>query len=86
MICRQRPDIIIKNRKEETCVLTDVAIPADRNVMQKESENKLKYKSLCTEIQQMCNMKCVTIPVVTRTTGMLTKGLKKNLQAIPGKH
>ena len=26
---------------------TDVAIPADRNVVQKEAEKKLKYKSLC---------------------------------------
>jgi hypothetical protein len=36
-------DIIIKNRKEKTCKLIDVAIPADRNV-QKEAEKKLKYK------------------------------------------
>ena len=30
-----RPDIIIKNKKEKTCTLIDVAIPADRNVVQK---------------------------------------------------
>ena len=41
-----RPDIIIKNKKEKTCTLIDVAIPADRNVVQKEAEKKLKYKSL----------------------------------------
>jgi hypothetical protein len=33
-----RPDIIIKNKKEKTCTLIDVAIPADRNVVQKEAE------------------------------------------------
>jgi len=33
-----RPDIIIKNEKEKTCTLIDVAIPADRNVAQKEAE------------------------------------------------
>jgi hypothetical protein len=44
-------DIIIQNKKEKTCTLIDVAIPAHRNVMQKEAEKKLKYKSLCTEIQ-----------------------------------
>jgi len=32
------------------CTLIDVAIPADRNVVRKEAENKLKYKSLCIEI------------------------------------
>jgi hypothetical protein len=41
-----RPDIIIKNQKEKTCTLTDVAIPADRNAVQKEAEKKLKYKTL----------------------------------------
>jgi len=33
-----RPDIISKNKKEKTCTLIDVAIPADRNVVQKEVE------------------------------------------------
>ena len=46
-----RPDIIIKNRKEKTCTVIDVPIPAERNVVQKEAEKKLKYKSLCIEIQ-----------------------------------
>ena len=39
-----RPDIIIKNTKEKACTLIDEAMPADRNVMQKEAEKKLKYK------------------------------------------
>ena len=33
-----RPDIIIKNKKEKTCILIDMAIPAHRNVAQKEAE------------------------------------------------
>ena len=45
-VTANRPDIIIKNKKEKTCALIDVAIPADRNVVQKEAEKKLKYKSL----------------------------------------
>jgi hypothetical protein len=32
------PDTIIKNKKEKTCTLIDVAIPADRNVVQNETE------------------------------------------------
>jgi hypothetical protein len=31
---------IIKNKKEKTCTLIDVAIPADRNVVRKEAEKK----------------------------------------------
>ena len=52
-VTANRPDIIIKNKTEKTCTLIDVAIPADRNVVQKEGEKKLKYKSLCIEIQRM---------------------------------
>ena len=39
-VTANRPDIIIKNKKEKTFTLIDVAIPADRNVVQKEAENK----------------------------------------------
>jgi hypothetical protein len=63
-----------------------VAIPADRNIVQKEAENKLKYKSSCIDIQRMWNVKCMIVPVVIGATGIVTKALKKNLEAIPGKH
>ena len=49
-ITANRPDIIIKNKREKTCTLIDVAIPADRNVVQKEAEKKLKYERLVIEI------------------------------------
>jgi hypothetical protein len=55
----------------------DVAIPSDRNVIQKESEKKLKYKNLGVEIQRMWNMKYFVIPIIIGATGILTKGLKK---------
>jgi hypothetical protein len=37
-----RPVIIIKNKKDKICLLIDVAIPSDRNVVNKEAEKKLK--------------------------------------------
>jgi hypothetical protein len=54
-----------------------VAIPADRNVVQKEAEKKLKYKSLCTEIQRMWNLKCTIIPVIIGATGIVIEKLKE---------
>jgi hypothetical protein len=63
-----------------------VAIPADRNVVQKEAEKKLKYKSLCIEIQRMCNLNCTIMPVTTGATGTVTRSLKKNLEAMPGQY
>ena len=62
-----------------------MAIPADRNVVQKEAEKKLKYKSLCIEIQRMWNLKCTIIPVIIGATGIVPRSLRKNLEAIPGK-
>jgi hypothetical protein len=85
-VTANRPDIIIKNKKEKTCILIDVAIPADRNFVQKEAEKKLKYKSLCIEIQRMWNLKCTIIPIVIGATGIVTRSLKKNLEAVAGKH
>jgi len=60
-VTSNKPGIIIKNKKEKICTLIDVAIPADRNSVQKEAEKKLKYKSLCVEVQRMWNRKCTII-------------------------
>ena len=34
----------------------------------------------------MWNLKCSIIPVIIRATGMLPRSLRKNLEAVPGKH
>jgi hypothetical protein len=64
----------------------NVAKPSDRNIIQKESEKKLKYKNLSIEIQRMWKMKCFAIPVITGATGIVTRGLEICLETIPGKH
>jgi len=83
-VTTNRPDIIIKNKKEKTCTPIDVAIHTDRNVVQK--EKKLKHSSLCIEMQRMWNLKCTIVPVIIGATGIVTRSLKKNLVTIPGKH
>jgi hypothetical protein len=66
--------------------LIDVAVPSDKNVIQKEAEKKLKYKSLSIEIQRMWNMKCFVLPVTIVATGILSRRLQKYLETIPGQH
>jgi hypothetical protein len=39
-------DIIIKNMKDRSFMLTDIAIPSDRNVIQKQTQKKLNYRNL----------------------------------------
>jgi len=63
-----------------------VAIPTDKYVVQKDVEKKLKYKSLCVEIQRMWNLKCKIVPVIIEATGIVTKGIRQNLEGVPGKH
>jgi hypothetical protein len=82
-VLANRPDMIIKNKKDKACLLIDVAIPSDRNVIKKEAENK---KNLSIEIQRMWNMKCFVIPVIIGTTGIVNKSLQKYLETIPGQH
>ena len=56
-IPNNKPDIIIRDNEKGTCMLIDVAISGDRNVIKKEAEKILKYKELTTEIQCMWNVK-----------------------------
>jgi hypothetical protein len=85
-VTANKPNIIIKNKKEKTCTLIDVEIPADRRVVRKEAEKMLKYQRFCIEIQRMWNLKCMIIPIIIRTTGIVTRSLRKKLEAIPEKH
>jgi len=52
-----KPDIIIRDNEKRTCMLIDVAISEDRNVIKKEAEKILKYKDLTMEIKRMWNVK-----------------------------
>lgn len=45
-----RSDVVIKTKKDETCVQIDVAIQSHRNVIQKGTENKLKIGTINIEV------------------------------------
>jgi hypothetical protein len=49
-ISNNKPDITIRDKEKGTCMLIDVAILGDRNVMKKEAEKIVKYKDLTIEI------------------------------------
>jgi len=70
-IPNNKPDIIIRDNEKGTCMLKDVAISGDRNVIKKETEKILKYKDLTIEIQRMWNIKTKVIPVIIGATGTI---------------
>jgi hypothetical protein len=67
-------------------MLIDVAIPGDRNVINKEAGKILKYEELVIEIQRMYNVKATVIPVIIGVTGTISESLRRFLSNIPGKH
>jgi hypothetical protein len=49
-IPNNKPDIVIRDNEKRTCMLINVTISGDRNVIKKEAEKILKYKDLTIEI------------------------------------
>jgi hypothetical protein len=74
-----KPDIIIRDNKQGTCVLMAVAIPGDTNVIKKEAEKILKYQDLIMEIQRMWNVKSKVIPIIIGVIGTISKSLRQYL-------
>jgi len=71
-ISTNKLDTIIRDNRKGTCMLINVAIPGDRNVIQKESEKILKYKDLIIYIRGLWNVKAKVIPVIIRVTGTIS--------------
>jgi hypothetical protein len=63
-------------------MLIYVAIPGDRNVIQKEAGKILKYKDLTIEIQRMWNVKTRVIPIIIGATGTISKSFGKYVSTI----
>jgi len=79
-------DIIIRDNEKGTCMLIDIAISGERNVIKKEAEKILKCIDLTTEIQRLWNVKTKVIPVIIGATGTISKSFRKYVNNIPGKH
>ena len=79
-----KPDITFNDKRDRTCKLIDVKIPADKNISVAKFEKLSKYKDLEIEVEKLWHIKTVTIPVVIGTLGMIKKGTKKHLEKIPG--
>ena len=79
-----RPDIVVKNKKERTCQLIDMSVPIERNTSLKVTEKLSKYKDLEIEIERMWGLNTMTIPVVVGALGLIKKGMEKYISTIPG--
>jgi hypothetical protein len=85
-IPNNKPETIIRDNEKRTCMLIDVAMSGDRNVINKEAEKILKCKDLTIEIERMWNVKTKVIPVIIGATGTISKSFRKYVSNIPGNH
>jgi hypothetical protein len=83
---RNKPDNIIRDNEKGICMLIDVAISGDRNMIKKEAEKILKYKDLTIDTQRMWNVKTGVIPVIIGATGTISKSFRKYVINMPGNH
>ena len=79
-----RPDIIMKNKKENICTLIDVSVPSENNTSIKVAEKISKYKDLEIEINRMWGMKTIVLPIVIGALGLIKKGTEKFTDQVPG--
>ena len=79
-----RPDIVVKDHKQNTCLLIDPSVPSDNNISAKEFDKLAKYTDLKIEIEKMWELKTTIVPVIIGALGMVKKGVDKYLNMIPG--
>ena len=77
----RKPDIVVMNKNERRCAITDIAIPADIKVREKVKEKIDRYQELKREIKRMCNIRSIkVIPVVVGVLGSTSNELKKFIE------
>ena len=70
----RRPDIVIIDKKGKSCIIVDIAVPADVRVHEKERGKVEKYQDLRREIGRMWQLRKVhVVPVVVGALGSVTK-------------
>ena len=82
-IAATKPDIVIKDHKNKTCKLIDMAVPFDRNNSLKTTGKLSRYKDLEIKTTRMWEMKTEAIPIVLGALGLIKKGLEEQTEKIP---
>ena len=83
----RRPDIVVIDKKEKSCIIVDIAVPADGRVHEKEREKVEKYQDLRREIGRLWQLRKVqVVPVVVGALGSVTKEFDKWIEklGVPG--
>jgi len=66
-------DLTIVEKSENLVTLVDVAIPANKRIVEKEQEKITKYQDLRIELERLWNKKTRIIPVVIGALGAISE-------------
>ena len=80
------PDICLRNKKTNTCLLIYIDCPADGNIGKKHAEKLAKYTDLRVEIRRLWHCRTLVVPVVLGTLGTVHAGIARWLDIIAGHH
>ena len=83
-IAANKPDIVLKNKRDKTCLLIDMTIPLDTDTSVKTTETLTKYKDLEIEVERMWGLKTTTVPKVMGALGTVKKDMENYSNKIPG--
>ena len=85
-IAANKPDIVLKNKKDKTWLLIDMTIPFDTNTSVKTTEKLNKYIDLEIEVERTWGLKTTTVPVVMGALGTIKKDMENYTNKIPEKN
>jgi len=78
-----KPDIVVRDKREKEAFIIDVAVPNTHNLLNTIAEKKRKYTDLADEIKKMWGLKKVIIlPIVVAATGVIPKELHRSLEIL----
>ena len=72
------------NYKEQTSLIINIAVPRDESIQVKELKNIDKYQFLKMELEQLCKVKIMVIPVAVGALGAIADRLPDWLAQISG--
>ena len=77
-----RPDIVCINKIAKSCLIIDIAIPGDQNIIVKEQEKIDKYQDLQIDFGKLWKLKAKVVPVVVCALGTISHNLRFYLKKV----
>ena len=67
----RRPDLVVVDKKDRSCKITDFAVLGDSGIEEKEKDKTEKYQDLGRELQKIWNVKVKSILLVVGSLGAI---------------